>query len=174
MISYIGIKDKMKLPKFWDLVYYMWDKELSISYVKVGEEIWDCKGISVSWDKWIDNPKWSGSYKTVEHIDIDIYNVLDKEIESRVSKNIYHLINKNNNNYIVCIDISDNAVTMDRRAFLRATYMIAKKCSGIIYDEERNKLLSYEEFYNINKFIIEKTFDKSVEGENRNNNLRTL
>ena len=173
MINYIGISIKNNLPKLEELVWYMWEKNISFSYYKNGKDLVDSTEISVSWDKWLDNSKWSSNIKAKEHIYIEIYNRNDTDL--KMNPNIFHMFENENVNNIISVEIeSDDVVTVDRRAFNRATYIIAKKCDGIIYDGQRNKLLGYEEFYNINKFIIEKAFDKSVEDVNRNNNLRIL
>lgn len=161
MINYIGINNKITLPKFWDLVNFMWQKGLSISYVKVGDEFSDCNSVNISWDKWVDNPNWGGKAKSVEHIDIDIYAKDEKM--NLISEKLFKLFNIDDINYIVCIETSDDAVTMDRRAFNRAIYFIAQNCAGSIFDNNQNKLINSEEYYNTNRFIIEKPFDMSVE-----------
>jgi hypothetical protein len=63
-----------------------------------------------------------------------------------------------NPKYIVKVELSDSALLIDKRAYLRAIYLIAKSCDGYILEKNSKSLLTSDEFYEKYKDIIEMPF----------------
>jgi hypothetical protein len=72
----IYIKETINLPKFDDLVSYMWEKGISLSYVRTGDDFYDSNIVELAWNKWVDNPEWDDF--TNEYIDFEIKQIKKK------------------------------------------------------------------------------------------------
>lgn len=51
---------------------YIWNEGISFSYYKNSDGFSDSSEVALSWDKWIDNPQWSGNINSKEYIEFEI------------------------------------------------------------------------------------------------------
>lgn len=114
MKVYLKIINKLALPTIRELVETMYKKGINIS--KAGDSIKfkDCTTFSMCWDKWVDDKRWDNHPKFKEYIYFDAV-LTDKDI--------------------ICIEIDDDATFVDKRAFCKATILIAEK---------QHQLISYD------------------------------
>jgi len=130
MEVYIKIMKKNTLPKIETLNKVMWFENASISKVGNDEYLNNGEEVSLSWDKWINDPRWAQHCKSKEYIYFQLIN-------SQVMK----------------IEVDDDALFVDKRAVYLATKLLAEKNNGEI-NIEGEKWLSIEEFNDITKEYI--------------------
>lgn len=156
MKTIVFFSNRDNIPSMEKLATFIWSINVSYSYIKTGNDFYDSDDLAISWDKWIDNHEWSGHDKSSEYIGFNIVickdcikkfklNLISKEIDSK---------------YCMRIDIADDALLIDKRAYLRAIYLIAKSCNGYILEENSKSLLTSDEFYEKYRDIIEMPFTK--------------
>ncbi|WP_058302088.1 hypothetical protein [Gorillibacterium timonense] len=130
MELYIKIKDADSLPTIEDLKRVMFFENASVS--RFGNDHLLRKGaeIALSWDKWIDDPRWSHHSKSKEYIYIQF-----------IQPNI------------VKVEVDDSATFVDRRAAILAGKFIVDIDDGdSSYDNE--KWLQKKDFIrSINKYL---------------------
>lgn len=158
MITYIGFKEKTMLPSMEELVYYIWARDINFSFFKTGRDICDSTEISLSWDKWLDNAEWSGNEKSKEYINFTLYPLCN--IKNAVTNEFYDFCMLSNFSNVLEVEINDNAIMMDKRAFARAIYYISKNCNG--YIQWQNSVIDVDHYFSLNEVLIKTAFDFSV------------
>lgn len=111
------------IPKIKKLKEIMWPG--SSSFSRVGRDHHLKKGVEIAlaWDKWIDDPRWSGHIKSKEYL-------------------YFQFIKPDTFN----IEIEDDAIFVDKRAaYLVAAYLASKNNSSVRVDEDN--------WYTADKFV---------------------
>lgn len=99
------------LPNRSSLKKMMWSEAKSISH---SFDLKEFGSLTLSWDKWIDDERWSkDAKKPFEHIN---FEVIDSNI--------------------VLIDIEDDALFIDKRAFYKGAIYICEKTNGKISEDK--------------------------------------
>lgn len=115
----------------------MWDGAKSISHAF---DLKEFNNLMLSWDKWIDDERWNENVKkSFEHINFEI-------------------IDKN----IVLIDIKDDALFVDKRAFYLGAIYICEKTNGQISNDKVNWNTPEEYTMKISDYI-NSSFKEAVE-----------
>lgn len=145
MKFFLSFKNKSEIPNVEQMLKYMWESGNNFS--KSGN--W--KGsdrhttLALSWDKWLDDSRWSNHPKFKEYIYFSLQN---KRI---------------NLNYTISVEIDDDAVFVDKRAFFKAILLIAKSTKALIGIEKKTNLVSFNEFLTIANEYIEDSFSEATE-----------
>lgn len=105
----------------------MWAGGRNISHAF---DLKEFNSLMLSWDKWIDDERWKGNAKSFEHINFEI-------------------IDKN----IVFIDIKDDALFIDKRAFYIGAIYICEKTNGKISEDKITWKTSKEFSNNVTNYI---------------------
>jgi hypothetical protein len=151
------------VPRMTELVSYMWAPRVAFSYARTGTDMHDSTDVAIKWDKWLDNPDWRGQPKGTEHISFE-WNCFDR-VRSEVSEEFCRLCRASRAESVLTIEMADDAVAMDRRAFVRAVYVIAERAQGCIYSPDDQRVLDASEYYRANRELIEKAFSADVNAE---------
>lgn len=143
MKIHVMIGNRENIPEVKELVSTMWENNINFSKAGDAPQLKNCTTLSICWDKWVDDKRWSNHPKFKEYIYFDLLGELDKQ-------------------ELIIIEIADDAVFVDRRAFLKAAYFIAKKTNGKI---SANKQLwaTPEEFLVKNIDILNISFKDAIE-----------
>ncbi|WP_054950343.1 hypothetical protein [Numidum massiliense] len=157
METYVLYKDGRLSCDIFGLAYYIWDDGISLSYFKSDVDVNDSDEISLSWDKWIDNPEWDSSDKFKEHIYIE--RMSPSNITVPKLRNKATLLTIEN---IYLIEVAEDAVIMDIRAYKRLVYYLSKELDGIVYLPSEDRLLNCTDYYQVNKSIINLAFTRDV------------
>jgi hypothetical protein len=137
MQLYINMKNIKSLPNRDDLKKVMWENASSISHAL---DLQDYNSLMLSWDKWIDDKRWSnGVLKSYEHIN-------------------FELINKE----LILIEIDNDALLVDKRAFYSSAMLIAERTNGTI-STDNSKWDTINDFYDYAKDYLKYTFDEAVD-----------
>lgn len=144
MRTYIIVKGRKALPKTFELAAVMWKEGISLSRCGDAYEFKNCTTLALSWDKWIDDEKWSGKNKSSQLI----YFELPKKIEDYSDK--------------ITIEMDDNAVLVDKRAFYKAAIYIAEMSEGKI-SIDGIKWLTPEKYKQQFKDYLDYSFEEAVE-----------
>jgi hypothetical protein len=139
MEVYIKLMKKNSLPTIDTLTKAMWFENASISKAGNDEYLNTRDEVSLSWDKWINDERWTEHSKSKEYIYFQL-------IQSRVMK----------------IEVDDAATFVDKRAVYLAAKLLAEKTEGEIKIDD-NKWLSIEEFIDIRKNYINCSIDNAIE-----------
>ncbi len=110
MNLFIKVENIKALPSRSLMKEVMWEQANNISH---GFDLKEFDSLMLSWDKWLDDSRWSGLNKSFEHINFEI----TKENE-------------------VVVDIADDALFVDKRAFFRGALLICEKTNGKISVDE--------------------------------------
>jgi hypothetical protein len=139
MELYIKFKNADSLPTIEELKSIMWYENASISRVgndnllRIGEEI------SLSWDKWIDDQRWSNHSKSKEYIYFQF-----------IQPNLFK------------IEIDDSATFVDKRAAVLAGKFLVEIDDGdSSFDNE--KWLQKNDFVEKIKQYLQCSFESAVE-----------
>lgn len=135
----IKIKQADTIPSIDDFKSIMWYEKASIS--RVGNDSLFRRGeeISLSWDKWIDDPRWSNHVKSKEYI-------------------YFQFIRPN----FFKIEIDDSAIFVDKRAaFLATRYLIEANDGEVSFDGVT--WLQKNDFTEIYKPYLQCSFVDAVE-----------
>lgn len=125
------------LPNRSSLKKMMWSEARSISH---SLDLKEFGSLALSWDKWIDDERWrKDAKKPVEYIN---FEVLD--------------------NNIVLIDIEDNALFIDKRAFYKGAIYICEKTNGKISEDKITWKSPNEFIHNVSNYILS-SFKEAVE-----------
>lgn len=143
MKIYVIINNQRNLPELDELIAAMWEE--NITYFKAGDAIRfsKCTTFSICWDKWVDDKRWTDHSKFKEYIYF--------ELPCNPS-----LIEP------ILIETTDDAVFVDKRAFLKASYYIAKKAGGKI-SFDKKFWVTPDDFMNKNKDILNISFKDAIE-----------
>jgi hypothetical protein len=115
----------------------MWEKALSVSHAF---DLQENNSLMLSWDKWIDDKRWSnGIPKSFEHINFEFQN-----------------------KKLIKIDVDDDALLVDKRAFYRSAILIAERTNGTISTDNSN-WVTVNEFCENAKNYLKYSFDKAVD-----------
>ncbi|SDN05868.1 hypothetical protein SAMN04487897_101935 [Paenibacillus sp. yr247] len=107
MQLFISIKNANTLPSRDEIKKAMWEKALSVSHAL---DLQEFNSLTLSWDKWIDDKRWSdGIPKSFEHINFEFQN-----------------------KRLIIIDVDEDALFVDKRAFYRSAILIAERTNGTI------------------------------------------
>jgi hypothetical protein len=139
MELFIKLKDVDSLPSIEDLKRIMWYENASISRVGNDSLLRSGEEISLSWDKWIDDQRWSNHSKSKEYI-------------------YFQFIQPN----LIKIEIDDSATFVDKRAaVLAGKFLIEIDDGDCSYDIE--KWLQKNEFIESIKKYLQCSFHSAVE-----------
>jgi DNA primase catalytic subunit len=144
MKLYLFLKKKSSLPEIEELAFTIWDKNINFS--KIGDHyvLKNCTVLSLSWDKWYDDPRWKGNEKSREYIDFEL-----------ITEKYKRSVN-------VSIHVADDAVFVDKRAVHKAAVFLAQTCDGKI-SEDGKVWGTPEEYSQIVKEYLQCTFVEAVE-----------
>lgn len=161
MRVYIAVKCKSSMPGMRRLAAYMWARGIELGYARSGRNMAESTYVSLTWAKWVDNPKWRGHPKNKEYIDLEWASL--ERVKTRVSREFYRLAAENQMDNVLIIQVANDAVTMDRRAFARAVYRVAQRTGGRIYVPVQKKILDAGQYYEENRELIESEFSMDFE-----------
>lgn len=139
MELFIKMKNANSIPSIEDLKRVMWYENASISRVGNDDLLKSGEEISLSWDKWIDNQRWSNHPKSKEYI-------------------YFQFIQPN----LLKIEIDDSATFVDKRAVVLAGKFLAEIDDGDCSFNNRNWLQKDDFIKRINKYL-QCSFDSAVE-----------
>lgn len=131
------------LPEINELVAIMWKKDVNFSKVGNAASFKKCTSFTLSWDKWLDDKRWLGHNKFKEYI---YFTFLDKE------KNFKGIE----------VEVADDAILVDKRAFLKAAIYIAEKADGKI-SNDGIAWMTPEEFSEMNNETLKYSFEEAAE-----------
>ena len=150
MEIYVKIRDRTNLPTIKELAEFMWNKGLSFSRLAFDYQLKNCEEVRLSWDKWLDDPRWDKTKKAQEYVYIECF------------------WKKRNEHHLIVIDTEKingekvpDHVFVDRRAVYRAALMLAERGNGFI--EESGLRFSVDEFRRAKKEYIETSFSEANE-----------
>ena len=106
MNLFIKVDNINALPSRNEIQEVMWEQANNISHAF---DLKEFNSLMLSWNKWLDDNRWKKSNKSFEHINFEII----KENE-------------------VVVDIADDALFVDKRAFYRGVLFICEKTNGKI------------------------------------------
>lgn len=139
----IRFNDKKYLPKIDDLVYYMWNKNINFSKAGNSTKLATITSLSLCWDKWVDDIRFNTHPKFKEYI-------------------YFEQLSKSKNPPTLSIEVDNDALFIDKRAFYRAGLIIAQKTQGeISFDQQ--KWMKPNEFFSTYNEIIKFSFENAVE-----------
>lgn len=144
MKKYIMVSTRKALPRTFELASIMWEKDISLSRSGDAIDLKNCTTLALSWDKWINDKRWSGKTKSSELIYFEIPKKIDKFTNP------------------ITIEIADDAVLVDKRAFLKAAIYIAEKAYGKISDDGIT-WMTPEEYSEMNKETLKYSFEEAAE-----------
>ena len=110
MNLFIKVDNINALPSRLEIQEVMWEQANNISHAF---DLKEFSSLMLSWNKWLDDNRWGNSNKSFEHINFEFI----KEDE-------------------VVVDIADDALFVDKRAFYRAVLFICEKANGEISIDE--------------------------------------
>lgn len=117
MQSKIMLNNYKKIPLLDELTEVMWKKGVNVSRMGTYQHLLEGEEICLSWDKWLDDKRWSGHPKFKEYI----YFTLKRNEDDLTGE--------------IVIEVDDDATCTDKRAFYVASHHIAVKCDGLIFLE---------------------------------------
>jgi len=134
---FISLTNSNNLPSRDDIKKVMWEKALSISHAL---DLQEFNSLMLSWDKWIDDKRWSdGTPNSFEHINFEFQN-----------------------KRLIKIDVDDDALLIDKRAFYRSAFIIAERTNGTI-STDNSTWLTVNEFCEYAKNYLKYSFDEAVD-----------
>ena len=152
MIAYVLIDTRDNLPSIDDLVEKMWKTGVSYSKASDSSEFKNCTTLSLSWDKWIDDERWLlPGLKSKEYIYFDLPEQADNYLSP------------------IALEIDDDALFIDKRAFYKALDYISRCTKGRISvdgQEWMNNELFVDEFQKYLCTEFDQSVYKSLTGEN--------
>jgi hypothetical protein len=110
----IKYKKNNSLPDIADLLRIMWKEDISVSKAADAVSFKDCTTLSLAWDKWLNDKRWASHPKFKEYIYFDIIRK-DPVFSNKM-----------------ILEIDNNAIEVDKRAFHKAVVYIAEKTHGEI------------------------------------------
>jgi hypothetical protein len=114
MELFIKISDVNSIPKIDDLKEIMWLVGSSVSRVGNDTHLKSGEEVTLSWDKWIDDSRWTNHVKSKEYLYFQF-------IQPDIFK----------------IEIADNAIFVDKRAaYMVAAYLVQKNNSSVSIGED--------------------------------------
>ncbi len=113
MKIFLNLTKRDNLPDVTDLTTYIWDNNKSISRAGDSIDFRKCTSLALAWDKWIDDTRWSCHPKFKEYI-------------------YFWFLHTSPNNSTLIIEIDDDAVFVDKRAYFRAIEYIAEQTNAKI------------------------------------------
>jgi hypothetical protein len=135
---FIKLRSEDTLPSIKELIDVMWYENVSVSRVGNDELLRRGEEISLAWDKWIDDQRWSNHSKSKEYI-------------------YFQLIQPN----LLKIEIDDSATYVDKRAVIFAGRMLMEiDDTDSSFDKET--WLSKIEFVEKSNHFLESTFENAV------------
>jgi hypothetical protein len=142
VIIYVLISDLGDLPNIDQLIEHMWERGHNFSRVGNSISFRNSAPICLSWDKWLDDPRWAGNLKSKEYIYVEL----------------------STNKKSVSIELEDyeNAVLVDKRAFHNAALYIAEQTKGMISLNGHDWISIIEYQTRIEKYVV-LSFEKAVE-----------
>lgn len=122
----------------------MWRKDINFS--KIGNSVFfkKCTLLVLSWDKWLDDPRWNATSKWREYISFELPKIA------------------NDSGQLMTIEMDDEALLVDKRAFYKATIYIAQLTQGEI-SEDNIKWLSPQQYAETLEKYLTISFDEAVE-----------
>lgn len=123
------------LPDIVDLVGVMWKENINFSKVADATSFSECTTLSLAWDKWLDDERWISHPKFKEYIYFDL-----KRKHAAV-------FNK------MSMEIDDEAIEVDKRAFYKAVVYIAEITQGKISLDGISWLDSKDYAENIKEYL---------------------
>ena len=143
MKLFVIIQQRKRLPEINTLVETMWAPCISFSKAGNAKHFKHCTSLALCWDKWIDDDKWNSHPKSKEYIYFHIPKVVNKYSP-------------------LSIEIANDALDVDRRAFYLAAYCIAKTSDGMIsYD--MTEWQSPTDFYKNHMELLGRSFEDTVD-----------
>lgn len=143
MKIFIKYNKKSNLPDIDDLVKKMWKENINVSKVGDALRFRDCTTLSLAWDKWLDDKRWTSHPKFKEYI----YFELIKESEST---------NK------IIIETEDDVIEVDKCAFYKAAVLIGEKTRGEISTDGITWMKIDDYIKGVNRYLI-LSFEEAVE-----------
>lgn len=139
MELFIKLKDVDSLPTIEDLKRVMFYEGASVSRVGNDNLLRNGEEISLSWDKWIDDQRWSSHSKAKEYIYIQF-----------VQPNL------------VKIEVDDSTTLIDKRAVVLVGKFLVEIDDGES-SFDNNKWLQKKEFFQCIDKYLHYTFESAVE-----------
>lgn len=144
MKVFIKYRENNPLPDIEDLVKIMWNEGISFSKVADDVRFKNCTTLSLAWDKWLDDKRWVSHPKFKEYIYFDIERK-DPLFFNKIS-----------------LEIDDNAIEVDKRAFYKAVIYISEKVQGEISINGTVWLDSNDYAKTVNEYL-KLSFEKAIE-----------
>ena len=139
MELFIKINNIASFPSIEELKSIMWYENASISRVGNDKLLRSGEEISLSWDKWIDDLRWSNHSQSKEYIYLQF-------IQPDICK----------------IEIEDSALFVDKRAvILAAKYLVEIDDANSSFDNV--KWLKKNDFFEVIKQYLQFSFENAVE-----------
>lgn len=141
MRVHIELENLKKLPQIHqlDLAKIMWEEGNNFSRMGNSCYINECTYLTLSWDKWLDDKRWESNSKSKEYIDFEYYEV-DKELH---------------------VEIKDDSLILDKRAFHRAIVFIANSISAKVNLNEE-EWIDIKEYTTRNSYFLNMTFQEAL------------
>ncbi len=143
MKMYVTVNDRQKLPELNELIAAMWEENVSFSKAGDAFRFSDYTTLALCWDKWVDDPRWSNHHKYKEYI----YFELPVKLGCSAP---------------ITIEMADDAAFVDKRAFLKAAYFLAKKAGGTI-SFDKKLWVTPDDFMNAHQDILNLSFQEAIE-----------
>jgi hypothetical protein len=136
MELFIKVDNLELLPKRDEIKNVMWEQANNISH---SLDLSEFNSLMLSWDKWIDDSRWVNINKSKEHVNFEISN-----------KNM------------IVIDIADDALFVDKRAFFKGALFICEKTKGMISNDKLNWFKPNDFKYQV-RVYIDTSFNEGVD-----------
>lgn len=139
----VNLSNRSALPEINELAEAMWSKGVSFSHAGDNSRFKFCNTLALSWDKWIDDIRWSMHPKSKEYV---YFELKDREKQS----------------LMIVIEVDDRAILIDKLATYKAALYIAEKCNGEI---SADGVMWYtpEEYKDIAEVFLRYNFNQAVE-----------
>lgn len=144
MKIFIKYVENNSFPDIVDLVKIMWKEGISFSKVADDVSFKNCTTLSLAWDKWLDDKRWVLHPQFKEYIYFDI------------QRNDSLFSNK------ILLEIDDNAIEVDKRAFYKAVIYISEKVQGEISINGTVWLAPNDYAKTVNEYL-QLSFEKAIE-----------
>ncbi|QKI80699.1 hypothetical protein [Kroppenstedtia eburnea] len=151
MEIFLEINRRGKFPNKEQLVKAMWEQDVNISISTFNLPLWKCDTFTLSWDKWLDDRRWSGLVGS--KVNINFYLESDEDLEDRQIKLAYKQM---------MIEVENPVLLVDKKAVYQAAILIADRCDGVISLNQRD-WLSIDEFKQVVEETLGFTFKEAAE-----------
>lgn len=143
MRFFLKTTGKTCLPTADELVAKMWKDGVNVSRVGWQESLRESTGLTLSWDKWLDDKRWSGNSQSKEHI-------------------YFEVVTLNSNLHLVFVEVDEDACLVDIRAVHKAVIHIAERCCAKI-SIDQTTWIDVDEYRQEAKEYIQLSFEEANE-----------